>query len=294
VDAGCAEAVGLLVSHGADARLCDKQGKTPYDLAISPQLRSALDSSLIVDVSAAGSFNQASSHGVSPNATNFISEGGEEHPLFDTFGIDKLKAVKTCSVRPIFNWLKEIGLEELYEIICDAGYDDLKAMAAQMIGPMPITEQDLEECGVGKVGHRVRIIMKLEQEAGIMPRLRLHKSAEDGGFLRCCMVANNATNNLVNTNLLEWLEGIGAGNCYQQFVDTGFDHYESLIMITASSRPMNSRFLEEVIGLKSSECRSKILKRLEKDLKKFYSTSASVNVSFDEPKTVACDSCVIS
>lgn len=218
----------------------------------------------------------------------------EDDGLFDTFGVEKMQRVKpSYHIKPIFNWLKEIGLEEVYELMCEAGYDDVKTMVNQMLGPLPITDDDLKESGIAKPGHRLRILLKLEQDAGIIPKLKLKKNIETGGFLQCCLLANNATRNLAYNSLIDWLENLGLGSSYTLFVQSGFDNYESLVFVMASSRPFNSKYLEEIVGIKNKESRSKILKRLEKDLEKYYNPMNSVNISFDEPKSVACESCFV-
>lgn len=241
------------------------------------------------------SFNYPKSELVtSQNATNYISDVGGESGMFDTFGLEKLqKVIKTHNLKPIFNWLKEINLEELYEILCDAGYDDIRAMVNQMNGPLPVTEEDLLDSGVNKLGHRLRIITKLKQDAGLCVKIKAKKGLENGNFLQCCFLANNATKNLQNTSLPDWLDSLNAGSFYSNFVDSGFDHYESLIFLVSSGVQINSQFLEEHLKINNKETRNRIAKKLEKDLEQFYYTSQSVNISFDEPKTVACDSCLV-
>ena len=299
VDSGNCECIIILINQGGDPSIKDKQGKSSYDLNYNEEVQSALHSTPIVDDPSeiiAGSFDYPASDAVqSPNATNFISDVGEEHAMFDTFGIDKFhKFLKgNYNVKPIFNWLKEIGLEELYEIMCEAGYDDVSSMVNQMTGPLPINDEDLKQSGISKIGHRLRIIMKLEQDAEILPKLKLKKNSESAGLLQCCMIANNATRNLATISLREWLDNLEIGNCYQKFADSGFDNYECLILLMASARSINSKFLEEVICINNPDYRSRILKNLEKDMKKYYSTTSSLSISFDEPKSVACESCEI-
>lgn len=258
----------------------------------------ALNSTPVVDEGSeifSSSFNYPKSELVtSQNATNFISDVGGESGMFDTFGIEKLqKVMKTHNLKPIFNWLKEINLEELYELLCDAGYDDIKAMINQMSGPLPMTESDLLDSGIKKLGHRLRIISKLKQDAGLCAKIKPKKVSENGNFLQCCFSANNATKNLQNTSLPEWLDSLNAGSYYSNFVETGFDHYESLISILSSGVHINSQFLEENLGIRNKEIRNRIAKKLEKDLEQFYYSSNSVNISFDEPKNAACDLCLV-
>lgn len=71
-------------------------------------------------------------------------------------------------------------MPELYEIMVDAGYDDVQSMTSQMLTPMPITEKHLTSIGITKAGHRKRIIMKLEEEAGLLTKRALKKATHTG------------------------------------------------------------------------------------------------------------------
>jgi hypothetical protein len=295
VDSNCSQCIKILVDQGADPHLEDKQGKSPLSAGDNDSLLAALNSTPAVE-----GFSEVFSNSyhkeenpTSQNATNFISDLGGESGMFDTFGIEKLgKIMKSHALKPIFNWLKEINLEELYEIMCDAGYDDVKAMATQMIGPLPITEKDLMDSGVSRPGHRMRIILRLKQDAGVIPRLRVRKVPESNEFLHCCLLANNATRNMHFTSLSEWLESLGAGCFFQNFVDNGFDHYETFMVMISCGMQVDDGFFQG-IGVFEKEIRKKLVKRLEQDFQKFYFSSQSVNISFDEPKSVACDSCLM-
>ena len=208
VDSGNCECIKLLINQGANPNILDKQGKSCFDINNNEDVQTALKTTPFVEENSevvGSSFNFNCSEGIiSPNATNFISDI-EDQPMFDTFGIDKIHKVLKNShqLKPIFNWLKEIELEELYEKMCDAGYDDTKSMISQMLGPLPITDSDLKNSGISKPGHRLRILLKLEQDAGILPKLKLKKSVENPGLMHCCMIANNATRNLASNSLIE-------------------------------------------------------------------------------------------
>ena len=48
----------------------------------------------------------------------------------------------------------------------ESGYDDLEALITQMQSPCPIKSESLDRIGISKPGHRYRIIIRLEEEAG--------------------------------------------------------------------------------------------------------------------------------
>jgi len=64
----------------------------------------------------------------------------------------------------LLQWLKSIKLEEIYDTLLAAGYDDIEMMSEQMKSHMPITVETLEGIGVQKPGHRARVLAHLMNE----------------------------------------------------------------------------------------------------------------------------------
>ena len=102
-------------------------------------------------------------------------------------------------------WLEKNHLEEYYEVLVDAGYDDIQVMIQQMNGPMPIVDKNLREIGIIKPGHRRYLLIKLEQEAGLSNKfmLKKHRREMSNGILQCCVNANGTRNMFNPPSLME-------------------------------------------------------------------------------------------
>ncbi|OMJ69508.1 hypothetical protein SteCoe_32763 [Stentor coeruleus] len=62
-------------------------------------------------------------------------------------------------------WLESLNLKELYQNFLDNGYEELEEMLLIMNSPWEITADDLRLMGIGKPGHRHRILSKLKEDA---------------------------------------------------------------------------------------------------------------------------------
>ena len=54
---------------------------------------------------------------------------------------------------PLYEWLERLNLQYLFELLSDAGFDDVDSMIEQMRSPLPITEETLKNIGIEKPGH---------------------------------------------------------------------------------------------------------------------------------------------
>lgn len=60
------------------------------------------------------------------------------------------------------DWLANLKLEHLHAKFIASGYDDLAALMFLMTSAYPVTDIVLrDEVGIGKPGHRHRIVMRL-------------------------------------------------------------------------------------------------------------------------------------
>ena len=74
---------------------------------------------------------------------------------------------------PLYEWLSALNVQYLYNVLVDSGFDDVDSMIDQMRSPLPITQDSLVDIGVDKPGHAMRIVCRLEDEAGLVdPRTR--------------------------------------------------------------------------------------------------------------------------
>eukprot|EP00358_Blepharisma_japonicum_P000351 CAMPEP_0202952272 /NCGR_PEP_ID=MMETSP1395-20130829/37290_1 /ASSEMBLY_ACC=CAM_ASM_000871 /TAXON_ID=5961 /ORGANISM="Blepharisma japonicum, Strain Stock R1072" /LENGTH=252 /DNA_ID=CAMNT_0049662029 /DNA_START=12 /DNA_END=770 /DNA_ORIENTATION=- len=212
VDCGYLDCVKIMITHGADPSIRDKQGKSAYELTNDGKIFELLnrkscntdqteehtEEQSAVFLSPNSVFMSPSSQGALSPISEVVSYDFSDFgvsdkinttqgQVLDTFGKDKGQETKNNSyhdttvqsstkshrvnkdyeLKPLFNWLDKLDLSDLYEIMISAGYDDVQSMSAQMLTPMPITEQHLASIGIAKPGHYRRILMKLEEEAGL-------------------------------------------------------------------------------------------------------------------------------
>ena len=179
IDSMHEETIKLLLEYNADPNLQDRQGKTPIDLIPNGPLKNFVE-----------------------NFRTNPSSSSEEDCKIGTFGKESLKyeffdspsvpqnqtvyepdaetsiVAKKNQLKPLYDWLEKINLQEIYEILCEAGYDDIESLVNQMRCPLPVSFDDLTKIGIKKPGHRYRLLIKLEEDAGICPKKYVKRPTE--------------------------------------------------------------------------------------------------------------------
>ena len=289
-----------MLAWGADSGVRDKQGKNALDLCMSPEL------SLILQQFSRNSLDSVDIPSPIGEVTTYIvneaRESGRDHSDKITLPMRcslvspvTEKSSVTCQLFPIYAWLEKIHLEDYYEILVDAGYDDIQVMVQQMNGPMPISDRNLREIGISKPGHRRYLLVNLEQEAGLSGKviLKKHVRERSSGLIQCCVVAHGTRNLFSPPGLMEWLDDINLGNLYGLFVEAGYDSYEFLVDIQNSLHPLTSKQLESEVKIGSHQDRLTILNRLEQDIGYYYQENEPSKIMFDEPRRIVCESCSV-
>mmetsp|Transcript_33320 Transcript_33320/g.58451 ORF Transcript_33320/g.58451 Transcript_33320/m.58451 type:complete len:300 (-) Transcript_33320:589-1488(-) len=272
-----------MVRSGADLRIVDRQNKTAPDLATSEEVLQAFSST---------EFTENLSPILEPDFISprdideqFIKIVPHAQPL-QTFGkpptkpviheVSTFEAADTTlrkksydDLTPLYDWLEKINLQDLYEILIGGGYDDISSMIDQMHSPLPITEQMLKNIGIDKPGHRVKLLMKLEEDAGFVParssRVR-HESRNSRNFLKCCIAPNHATSAFQSApSLLEWLKSIRLESLHPEFVKAGYEDLETLVSQLNWRKPLNDEVLMKEIGIKKPGYRNRVLSKLQEE-----------------------------
>lgn len=170
---------------------------------------------------------------------------------------------------PLYDWLEKENLQDLYEVLVGGGYDDITTMIDQMHSPLPITEQMLKNIGIDKPGHRVKLIMKLEEDAGFSQMKSSRARVEpriSRNFMKCCLAPNHATVAFVSSpSLLEWLRGLRLESLHADFMKAGYDDVETLISQLTWRRPLNDEVLLRDVGIKKPGYRNRILSKLKEE-----------------------------
>lgn len=191
----------------------------------------------------------------------------------------------TLDLKDLFTWLEAIKLEQYYELLVDAGYDNSIAMMQQMRGPMPITESDLSMIGIHKPGHRKRILWKLEDS---LPEK--HNRKKSFGVFKCCGQIRDGTGALTNVpDLSQVLRDLNLSHLLSNFQNSGHDNYEILISQFPSSYGLSKSLLESDLGISDSKSVRRLLTRLSNDVITF----KPPELVYEEGRISACELCVI-
>ncbi|OMJ81487.1 hypothetical protein SteCoe_18055 [Stentor coeruleus] len=298
VDCGHADCVKTMLQYGADSSLRDKQGKNAMDLCTSIEISNILRQFTRISLESLdipSPIGEVTTYIVSENGENDKNTEGKAQALKCSLVSPVAeKSSMTCQLYPIYNWLEKYHLEDYYELLVEAGYDDIKVMISQMNGPMPISDRDLKDIGITKPGHRRYMIIKLEEEAGLSNEINIKKHIREKsvGIFKCCNVSNG-TKNFSSPGLLEWLESLELSHLFGLFTESGYDTYDLLLDVQNSLHPLTSKQLECEVKIINLKDRIMILNRLEHDINLYYQDGEQSKIHFDEPRKIVCETCCV-
>jgi hypothetical protein len=280
-----------MLRFGADTSLRDKQGKNARDLSGNNEITKVIDefSRVYADEASASPIGEVTTYFVSETSEGVKKNETSPNIPLRCSVVSPITEKSSVQLYPIFYWLEKYRLEDYYEVLVEAGYEDVQIMVNQMKSPLPISDKNLREIGICRPGHRRLMVIKLEEEAGFPKRVMHSFKEKNSSLLQCCELSSS-TRNFSVPKLMEWLEEMDLSHLYALFLESGFDSYENLLEIQSSSYPLTNRQLELEVKIKDAKARSQVLARLALDVKHYSENSRFL---FDEPKRVVCDSCVI-
>ena len=121
---GQVQCVSLLLNYGADPELTDAQGYSSHAVA-PPKVRVLMTTALLTTIEEEASIE----------LTQPESEASADEGQFLAF-------------------LRQVKLEQYYEELRHAGFEDLDSLLEQMKTPMPLNSEMLARCGVARPGHQ--------------------------------------------------------------------------------------------------------------------------------------------
>lgn len=330
------EVVKMIMNSGGNANLKDNTDRSPLDMASgsiktllikSPRSplnsdRSLTNSPLLLPspepVEAIPSIPIQSFTGLTLSPLSPIkSENYSEKPSFSASTLFEPDAEKSqldfrpsrafsfggCDEKQLVSWLESVKLDCLYDVLMNAGYDDVEQMAAQMMSGMPITEESLQKIGIEKPGHRKRLLAALDEESRPYKSSRRTHRAQQSNPLKCCMVAMPSNLGFMSIAELEkWLSLQGLEYTYKGFVDAGYDDLEHMLALMNTRWEITEKMLIQEIGIKKQAHRYKILAKLKADsigfdtMKKGGVTSRyrRDDLAIERnTNTTACSSCIV-
>ncbi|OMJ82749.1 hypothetical protein SteCoe_16453 [Stentor coeruleus] len=235
-------------------------------------------------------------------STSTLFEPDDEKSQLD-FRLSQAFSFGGCDKKHLINWLESVKLDCLYDILINAGYDDIEQMASQMMSCMPITEENLQKIGIEKPGYRKRLLAALDEESRPYKSSRRTHRAQQSNPLKCCMVAIPLNLGFMPiTELEKWLSLQGLEYTYKGFVDAGYDDLEHMLALMNTKWEITEENLMKEIGIKKQGHRYKILAKLKADsigfdtMKKGGVTSRykKDDLAIERnTNTTACSSCVV-
>lgn len=154
-------------------------------------------------------------------------------------------------------WLRRCGLEVLTDVLIESGYDDLDQLVAQA-KRMPLKLEELQRIGIQRKGHALRLLATLELEAKGDRQLTV------GGW-ECCEVPDSAAGISTLPSLSSWLQSLGLGHLYPEFLKAGYEDVEGLVQIMRSSYAFTETSLADDIEVLKPGHRHRILGKLREE-----------------------------
>lgn len=196
------------------------------------------------------------------------SYGRSEPPSGSKFTIESVE-LQNFQLKPIYEWLCRIDLPQVYDLFVSAGYEHIETLRLAMLSSCPVTDSTLKGMGIFRVGHRMKILLYLNEDMG-MPRCPVKTS----GSMICCSRAENLTETSVS--LLSWLEQLKLESLYPLFEASGFDDYEALLEFMQSDTPLTEEILRNEVKVPEPADRARVLYKLGEDIKRTSSFSCSI------------------
>lgn len=288
-----------MIKSGADAYISDKNSKTAFDMTKDSLILVALSNKPPVD----------------KPENNYIEETIEEKndedeslefgTLDKMYSDEKLKdlnkvqisSIATCNrttnhgkyeLLPIYDWLEQYSLERYYEQFASAGYSTIEKILADIDGVKSTISSYII-----KPGHKDRLIFRLTEE-DVKKTVKIKHNKSKSSFLRCCGTNGNNNEGIFYTpDLKKWLSDLHMEVYFKNFVEAGYDDLESLILMADTPFGLNKEKLIRDVKLLNEKHILKVLRKLDTDYLNTYSRNSVGRISFDEPKSVACDSCTV-
>ncbi|OMJ90806.1 hypothetical protein SteCoe_6787 [Stentor coeruleus] len=287
VDCNYIDCAIAMMAEGADPTIKDKEGLTVYDLAPNLEVEALLKNFVKRSSSISSFINPFNDLGGTGEGTTYLISdlGDDKGSITDTQYIKHSVKPSNIEIKEIYLWLESIKLEELYEILVDAGYDNSLAMTQQMKGPMPITEIDLQQIGIIKPGHRKRILWKLEED-----HRDKHKRQKSSSILRCCGQIRDGTGAIVNIpTLLQMLKETNSEDYFDKFSQAGYENYEFILAQFSTKYGITKDILANEIGIRETRLCRKILNKISNDVLIY----KPPEILYEEGKLSACELCII-
>ena len=162
---------------------------------------------------------------------------------------------------PLYKFLSEIRMEKYYDIMKNNGFDDINLLINQTKSSGGgIKDKQLKEAGINIPGDRAKILIKLEEKAG----LYLFPIPKEVYYMS---LTNNYKNDRNLNKLNEWLKALKIENYLDNFIKSGYHSIELMLLQMESQNPITDDILKDEIGITKMGHRSRIINKLLEEAK---------------------------
>ena len=141
----------------------------------------------------------------------------------------KLKKEDSCKQK-LFEFLKEIGMKNYFNILVSEGFDDIDLILKQMNEGFPLLEETLKEAGIILAGDRAKILIRLQE---VSNGFNFDFPFEEVYFKN-------------NGSILKWLQKEGLSSYNNKFLEAGYQSLELLLIQMASKFKINENILNDI------------------------------------------------
>lgn len=215
------------------------------------------------------------------NKINYISDfspKSENIIINSTNDVNNIKIIEN----EFINFFSEINLPIVYTYkFIENGFDDLNILIEMTKNGTAINNQNLKDIGISKAGDRAKILIHLEEKAGVFPIILENKIVYD----------NDCNCNSLGKFLLKY-------NCQKyknNFQNNGYYNSELLYYQMLTREPINQDNIIDDFGIKDEYYINNILKGLEFESQLYFNKLRKINKILDVNNTYkySCDSCSI-
>lgn len=178
--------------------------------------------------------------------------------------------IESINEKELYDYLKKIDMEQYSDLLIKQGFDDLSILLSQMKTKKGITDTNLKDVGITKVGHRARILIKLQIDAeAFEPKIN-----EGNAFYYSNKKISDYSSNDNLKSIYQWLHNIKLNAYYFNFYSNGYHSIDLLYLQTLSKyihhhittlinrNPLTEEILEQDIKIPKLGYRLRIINKL--------------------------------
>lgn len=285
----------------------DAMGQTPIDRA-PPQLQDALIqfSDTFKQESQSYLSFQLSASGTFPSRDKFSDEdtiilksiGDSENERIADDVLQTFASLQNISSEQsaLRQWLEERNLEEAYEPLVMNNYTELDTLI-KLVKNSQLNPDELKKIGIQKPGIRERLIVRLEQAAGMLntPFLKSQSLVNASTVTSCasCIKASSPKSKSMifyTHELSEWLSELDLEHLHPLFIATGYNDFEDLLILAYAKEARLFQNLLTQIGIEKKSYRLTILNSLKKEFNRRFQSEFSTLIE-NNSTNVPCSPC---